>query len=169
MNYEPYVLFLNGEYWGFYYLTEKYDVQFIEHYYGVDKGTLIDDIIIIKNGDVETGVSADFHVAYSDMMEFIIENDMSVEENYKKACEMLDIDSFIDYFAVLGYAGRSGDWPHQNYALWRSRNISEKKYEDGRKTAEERSIEKIGIRLKSIYEKILYNSMDCLSNQSGAQ
>lgn len=25
MNYVPYVLFLNGEYWGFYYLTEKYD------------------------------------------------------------------------------------------------------------------------------------------------
>lgn len=59
MNYEPYVLFLNGEYWGFYYLTEKYDVQFIEHYYGVDRGTLIDDIIMIKNGSVETGVSAD--------------------------------------------------------------------------------------------------------------
>lgn len=51
--------------------------------------------------------------------------------------------------------------------------VVEKKLPDvteaGRKTAEERSIEKIGIRLKSIYEKILYSSMDCLNNQSGAQ
>lgn len=132
MNYEPYVLFLNGEYWGFYYLTEKYDTQFIEYYYGVDNGTLIDDIIMIKNGMVETGVSADLHVSYSDTQDFIINNDMSIEENYEKACELIDMESYIDYCAVLGYAGRSGDWPHQNYALWRSRNISEKKYEDGK-------------------------------------
>jgi len=132
MNYEPYVLFLNGEYWGFYYLTEKYDVQYIEHYYGVDKGTLIDDIIIIKNGLVETGVKADWYVSYSEMQEFIMNNDMSIAENYEKACELIDISSFIDYFAIEGYVSRSGDWPDSNFALWRSRYVSEKAYEDGK-------------------------------------
>ena len=132
MNYEPYVLFLNGEYWGFYYLTEKYDVHFIEHYYGVDKGTLIDDIIIIKNDSVETGVSADKYVSYSEMQEFILNNDMSIKENYENACELIDIQSFIDYFAVQGYIARAGDWPESNFALWRSRNVSDKLYEDGK-------------------------------------
>lgn len=132
MNYEPYVLFLNGEYWGFYYLTEKYDVQFIEHYYGVDKGTLIDDIIIIKNDLVETGVEADWYVSYSAMKDFILNNDLSIQENYEKACELIDISSFIDYFAVEGYIARCGDWPSGNFALWRSRNVSEKPYEDGK-------------------------------------
>lgn len=132
MNYEPYVLFLNGEYWGFYYLTEKYDVQFIEHYYGVDKGTLIDDIIIIKNDLVETGVEADWYVSYSEMKDYILTHDMSIEENYRTACELIDIQSFIDYFAVEGYVGRCGDWPSGNFALWRSRNVSEKPYEDGK-------------------------------------
>lgn len=132
MNYEPYALFLNGEYWGFYYLTEKYDVQFIEHYYGIKQKSLIDDVIIIKNDEVETGVSADWHVSYSEMKEFILNNDMQVQENYKKACELLDIDSFIDYFAIEGYIARCGDWPNSNYALWRSRYTSEQPYEDGK-------------------------------------
>lgn len=132
MNYEPYILFLNGEYWGVYHLTEKYDVQYIEYYYDVDRGTLIDDIIMIKNGEVETGVRADYHISYSEMLDFISNADMTDDENYRMACEILDMESFIDYFAVEGYIGRCGDWPDQNFALWRSRNVSTKPYEDGK-------------------------------------
>lgn len=132
MNYEPYVLFLNGEYWGFYYLTEKYDEIFIENYYGVDKGETSEDIIIVKDDNLETGKAEDLEELYMEAIKFIAESDLRNEKKYQQACELMDIESCIDYFAVLGYAGRSGDWPHQNYALWRSRNISEKKYEDGK-------------------------------------
>lgn len=132
MNYEPCVLFLNGEYWGVYHMTEKYDEHYIEHYYDVDKGTLIDDVIMIKNGAVETGVEADYYVSYSEMLDFVSNADMMVEENYQKACELIDIESFIDYFAVEGYIARCGDWPDSNFALWRSRNVSTKPYEDGK-------------------------------------
>lgn len=132
MNYEPYILFLNGEYWGVYHLTEKYDAQFIENYYGVARGTVIDDIIMIKNDKVETGVEADWYVSYSEMKDFVLNHDMEKQENYQKACELIDMESFIDYFAVLGYVARCGDWPDSNFALWRSRNVSEKPYEDGK-------------------------------------
>lgn len=132
MNYKPYVLFLNGEYWGFYYLTEKYDEIFIENYYGVDRGETSEDIIIIKDDKIEAGRHDDLEELYSETMKFVAESDMKNEGKYQKACQMMDMSSCIDYFAVLGYAGRSGDWPHQNYALWRSRNISEKAYEDGK-------------------------------------
>lgn len=132
MNYEPYVLFLNGEYWGFYYLTEKYDTQYIEEHYDIDDGTEIDDIIIMKNGVVETGVEADYYVSYSEMQEFITTNDMSKDENYEKVCDIIDIDSFIDYYAVESYIYRQGDWPKSNVAMWRSRYTSDNPYEDGR-------------------------------------
>ena len=132
MNYRPYILFLNGEYWGLYHLTEKYDTQFIEHYYDVDNGTLIDDIIMIKNGLVETGVEADYYVSYTEMMEHLTTADLSDPEEYAKACELIDMDSFIDYFAVLGYISRCGDWPSSNVALWRTRYVGEKPYEDGK-------------------------------------
>ena len=132
MNYKPYVLFLNGEYWGFYYLAEKYDVQYIEEYYGVEKGTEIDNIIMIKNGNVEAGIETDLYTSYADMMNAISGADLTNETNYEIICQMIDIDSFIDYFAVMGYISRWGDWPDSNVALWRSRNVSEKPYEDGR-------------------------------------
>ena len=127
MHYIPYVLFLNGEYWGFYFMTEKYDEHFIEHYYNVDK----DNVVIVKQDGLEAGNPEDFRL-YEDMRSFITTADMTVEENYMKACEMIDIESFIDYYAAEIYMARTGDWPSANVALWRSRGISQKEYEDGK-------------------------------------
>ena len=123
MTFKPYALFLNGEYWGFYHLTEKYDEHYIEHYYDVES----DHVIIIKNGNLEVGTEEDY-IAYIQMREFVENADMSLEENYQKACELLDINSFIDYFAAEIYMARQVDWPSSNYALWRSRECSNKKY-----------------------------------------
>ena len=127
MHYIPYVLFLNGEYWGFYYMTEKYDEHYIEHYYNVDK----DNVVVVKQGGLEAGVPEDFSF-YEDMLAFVTTADMTVEENYAKACEMIDIESFIDYYAAEIYMARTGDWPSANVALWRSRRVSQKEYEDGK-------------------------------------
>lgn len=127
MNYEPYVLFLNGEYWGFYYLTEKYDEQYIEHYYDVNR----DNVIIAKNGNIEVGEEADA-VLYAEMVAFIEKADMTIKENYQYACELLDMQSFIEYFATEIYIARELDWPSSNYALWRARETGDKEYEDGK-------------------------------------
>lgn len=127
MHYEPYVLFLNGEYWGFYYMTEKYDENYIEHYYGIEK----DNVVIIKQGGLEAGTSED-RSEYKNMMIFMELADMTIEDNYQKACELMDMESFIEYYAAEIYMARNADWPSANYALWRSRETSEKKYEDGK-------------------------------------
>lgn len=127
MHYEPYVLFLNGEYWGFYYLTEKYDENYIEHYYGVDK----DNVIIFKADALEAGIDEDYDT-YFDMLEFIETADMKKDENYQQACNLIDMESFIDYYAAEIYMARNGDWPNANYALWRARKMSDKPYEDGK-------------------------------------
>ena len=127
MHYEPYVLFLNGEYWGFYYLTEKYDEHYIEHYYDIDK----DNVIIVKQYELEAGMLEDYAL-YEEMRSFIEKADMTIDENYEKACTMIDMESFIDYYAAEIYMARNGDWPEANYALWRSRKVSPKAYEDGK-------------------------------------
>lgn len=127
MNYEPYILFLNGEYWGFYYLTEKYDEQYLEHYYDVDR----DNVMIVKNGDIEVGTAEDA-VLYAEMVAFVENADMTVEENYEYACELLDMQSLIEYFAAEIYIARERDWPSSNYALWRTRSIGANEYEDGK-------------------------------------
>ena len=120
MHVEPFLLFLDGEFWGFYFLTEKYDEYYFDYYYNVPK----EDVIEIKTSSskprVEVGTEDDL-LLYQDMVSFIEESDMSVEENYSKACELIDIDSFLNYFSALIYCARTIDWPNGNFAMWRTR------------------------------------------------
>lgn len=115
-NYVPAVLFLNGEYWGAYLLCEKYDEFFCRNNYGVSAK----DVIMIKSGGVEAGASTDRRY-YEEMLNFISYADFSDPANYQKACGIIDMHSFMEYFAAQIYISRCGDWPGGNFALWRTR------------------------------------------------
>ena len=128
MHYKPYVMFLDGEYWGFYWLTEKYDEEYFSYYYNVDAN----DVIIIKDGLISEGTEED-KALYDDMFSFISSNDMSNPENYKRACSLIDMESLIDYYAAMIYIARIMDWPNGNFALWRTRSTSATtEYSDGK-------------------------------------
>ncbi len=128
MDFKPCVCFLEGEYWGTYYITENYDEDYFQSHYNVPS----DEVVIWKEGGIDQGTDDDL-VLYTDMESFISENDMSIQENYDKACDMIDINSFADYFAAQIFIGRCGDWPSSNIAAWRSRGVNlNSKYEDGK-------------------------------------
>lgn len=127
MHFVPYAMFLDGEYWGVYWLTEKYDAAFLDYYYGVGN----DDVIIIKNRGLAEGEQSDY-VLYEEMMAYMTGTDLSVRENYEHACQLIDMQSFIDYYATEIYIARQGDWPGANEALWRSQEIKEDGFADGR-------------------------------------
>ena len=129
MHYMPCMVFLDGEFWGFYYLTEKYDEKYFSYYYDVPE----DEILEIKNNEIEVGTEEDLEL-YREMKSFIEESDMSEDENYTRACELIDMDSFINYYAALIYCARCGDWPHGNFALWRTRKASVPTKEAAQKT-----------------------------------
>lgn len=126
-KYSPYVLFINGEYWGFYWLAEKFDEDYFAHYYDVDSS----DVVMIKNGEIELGRDQDYRM-YHEMRNFITLMDMSKDECYAEACEIIDIDSFIDYYATMLYIARCEDWPLNNFALWRTRSDDGTGYADGK-------------------------------------
>ena len=116
---EPYVMFLNGEYWGFYWMTEKYDEQYLAQYYHVQA----DNVVMVKSGELEAGKEKDMAL-YETMQTFLTETDLSAEENYRRACDMIDMESFLDYYATMIYIARCQDWPMDNFALWRVRDPS---------------------------------------------
>ncbi len=122
----PCVVFLNGEYWGFYNLQETIGTSYIKHYYNVKE----DNVIIIKNGTGRTDNAEDI-LAYNKVVSFAVDNDMSLVDNYRKFEEMVDIQSMIDYYAVEIYTGNSDAYKN-NYAVWRSRNYGKGEYEDCR-------------------------------------
>ena len=122
----PCAMFLNGEYWGIYWLTPRFRADYISQRYGVDPRNIVE----IKHGTLEVGKDDD-EALYTDMVSYITEHDMAVPENYARACELLDIQSCIDYFAVEIYIGNN-DWPINNIGLWRTRYSEDGLYGDCR-------------------------------------
>lgn len=117
----PCVLFLNGEYWGLYNLTERYSDNYLEEEFGVDK----ENVVVIKCKELDEGREEDF--ALYEELAAMAELDMSVPGNYEKFKEMVDIQSFMDYYATGIYIGND-DWPHNNTQLWRTRVNDGTKY-----------------------------------------
>lgn len=120
MNYEPYAAFLDGEYWGVYWLTERYTDNYLSHYYGIDK----DDALIVKNGRPESDSDEDWAI-YNGMMNYLKETDFSVSDQYEALDDTIDLQSYLDYYATEIYIGRGLDWPGgTNEAFWRVREPS---------------------------------------------
>ena len=108
----PCYLFLNGEFWGVYWLMEEYNESYIEEHFGVDKEV----VDITKPGGFDVGDDID----------------LSDEDEYAKFCEQVDIESYIQYYATMIYIARWGDWPKINEAYWKTNRVSSRSFEDGK-------------------------------------
>jgi len=87
------VLYLNGVYNGIYTVMEKPNEAFAASALGVSK-----DSIEMLESSVYGNDSL-----YKDVIGFVYENDMALEENYAKLCSVLDVDSLIDWTLLQGY------------------------------------------------------------------
>ncbi len=125
MDFIPCAVFLDGEYWGLYYITENYNSDYISDHFLVKK----DNVIMMKNWEMAEGREEDSEL-FKEMREFITGNDMKIEKNYEKACELIDMESYIDYYATQIYIARWNDWPSSNWAAWRTRENDGSTYGD---------------------------------------
>ncbi|MDO5560876.1 MAG: CotH kinase family protein [Oscillospiraceae bacterium] len=114
---QPCAVFLDGEYWGVYNLREKFSEDYIKSHYGIKK----DDVIIIKNNELDEGLAEDIQY-YKDLIDFAVKNDLSDDSKYSQISDMMDIQSFIDYFSSEIYIANH-DWVSNNFSLFRARNI----------------------------------------------
>ena len=111
----PMVLFLNGEYWGIYYLKEKPDAHYLEDHFGDDDT----DFNVIGNwyGELVDGDAFNF----LEMMRWVQLSDLSQEVEYARICEMIDMSSFIDYYCFELFIGNN-DWPANNMRCYQLRD-----------------------------------------------
>jgi len=115
----PVILYLNGEYWGIYYISERIDPNYLETYHNVNPEQV--DIISSWYGAIENGDNIDF----LDLTEFVKENDLSVDDKYKQVIERIDIENFIDY-QIFEIFISNHDWPVNNMRCWRSKSPESK-------------------------------------------
>lgn len=107
----PAVLYLNGEYWGIYFVQEKTDDRFLEDHLGVD----LEQVNLMEDytGHTDAGV-ADHYLEFYRWMETA---DLSSEADYRYAETRMDMDNFIDYQIFEIYA-MNIDWPANNVKIW---------------------------------------------------
>lgn len=119
---EPYLLFINGEFWGFYMLREKPEDYYIQSHYGIDEK----DVAVIKNGGLESGSEKDLG-DYWDFCNWVASADMTQQKNYDKFCAQMDVQSFMDYVTVETYINNN-DWAPgtymNNWMVWRSNTVN---------------------------------------------
>ena len=118
---EPYLLFINGEFWGFYMLREKPEDYYIQAHYDIDEK----DVAVIKNGGLDSGSEQNLG-DYWDFCNWVVSADMTKQENYDKFCSQMDVQSFMDYMAIETYINNS-DWATgymNNWIVWRSNTVN---------------------------------------------
>lgn len=127
-------LFLDGEYWGFYAIQEPYNSgTYLEDHYGLSDN----DAILLKANSVEllnlTGSQEEVETEYNPMMDFVQSHDMTKEENWTELTSMMDVQSFVDFYAANLYlCNMDFNW-HHNIYLFKSRKVNAKNpYADGR-------------------------------------
>lgn len=107
-------VFLNGEYWGIYYMEEATDGRYLEDHYDVNP----DSCNIIKNWTtLDEGDDTEWRNLY-DWMESA---DLSRAEDYNYLCSKIDLHNFIDYTVFELYSANV-DWPANNVRCWQTGN-----------------------------------------------
>lgn len=117
---QPCTVFLNGEYWGVYLLTNPVNCEAISNLYQIDE----ENILLVQSWETN-------NKSYKEFVSYVIETDLSISENYEKVCKQMDIENYIEYVCANVYIGNS-DWPNYYGYVWRSISEGNNKYEDCR-------------------------------------
>lgn len=111
----PVVLFINGEYWGIYYIHEKPDERYLEDHFNID----LDACDIMGNWQslCEYGNGDDF----METMRWLENADLGNPMDFARVERFFDLESFIDY-QILELVLANTDWPTNNMRCWRADN-----------------------------------------------
>lgn len=99
----PCCLFINGEYWGFYWLMDRIDESYIADEYDVNR----EDVEIVDSEEFEfLGLNWDI--------------------------DSFDRDALIDYYAANIIVAHDGDWPAFNVRMWKTGSDEGTLFGDGK-------------------------------------
>ena len=122
------IVFLNGEYWGFYIMLEKFSESYIQSHYGVPK----ESVTLIKEGELSNGEESEL-ATYNNFFTEYSTKSVEQESLFNEISSKVDLDSLAEHF-VIGVYLATMDWPGHNDGVWRYNGpkIDNNPYSDGR-------------------------------------
>lgn len=88
-NCRPVVLYLNGEYWGLYFIREKLNENYVAGHYNVDAS---EATVTVANGKTSP--------EYTELVNFAHTHDLRNQEHYDYMKSQVDIENYIDYIVA---------------------------------------------------------------------
>lgn len=117
----PACVYINGNYYGCYWLASNYDSQYFENRYGEYDG----EFHILEGGERTKTVSDETDEIetanvkeYNEKYDSFAQMDLTVDENYRMLENFLDVENYLQYFAIENYVGND-DWPDANLKTYR--------------------------------------------------
>lgn len=104
MDYQPTIVFLNGEYWGIHHIRDRFDEYYVSYTSGLDADSI----------EMNTGGSDH----YNNLIDYIKEHMPIDNDEYAHISEQIEIDAYIDYQIAEMYLNNY-DWPANNIKYWR--------------------------------------------------
>jgi hypothetical protein len=119
-GYTPVQVWLNGQYWGFYELREKLDLDYLVQHEGSDPDSL--DILSVSyyyGGTLREVEGEDpigqFNTDYSRFLSL----DPKSEDFWDQASRIFDLENYTDYICAQSWMA-DVDWPYNNIRMYRS-------------------------------------------------
>lgn len=120
-------VFLNGEFWYYTNLMEKYDDNYFLQHYGIDP----QNIIVCDSGELSEGVHGDV-LFWEEVHGFVETHDMSTESSYEQLGQIVDLQSYIDFLCINMYIDNLDFDEFKNFVVWKARTPAPGKYADGK-------------------------------------
>lgn len=109
----PAAVFLNGEYYGFSWLHENYNQDYLATYFGGNR----DNYEIVSNTENADEGSERALADYAEMYA-LYDEDLTDDKVFDKLCSLVDIDDLVQYYCMQIFISNK-DWPGNNYKAFR--------------------------------------------------
>lgn len=96
--YRPVVLYINGQYWGMYYIREKISDDYIASRYKVSPESVD---LQEGNGRINAGSNQE----YQELINYVKTHDLRKPKVYQYVCDRVDVQNYADYIISEIYCG----------------------------------------------------------------
>jgi len=97
----PCIVYLNGEYWGQYYIRERINAHYIAMYEGWSNPEAID--LIKGDNNVLNGSFSD----YKALLDYVKRHDLNNPEALERVLDWIDVDNYFDFYIFETYFGNT--------------------------------------------------------------
>lgn len=156
----PAVVYLNGKYYGLFYLHESYCDDFFKDKYGGVSGhyEVIEGNEQYKNEDDDDEENVKAAKEFNFMYNYLAYSDLREERYYEELRAFMDVENYLQYYAYNIYINNN-DWPQNNYKCYRYYAGEAEEYGEGETDGRWRFL------LHDMdYSMGLYNSDDTVAN-----